>query len=215
MATATKRPDVFYTSPLLVHAEGEQVWRVDDPDRTPLTVLNRGDGACGRREYGVRQAPGAGPVHQQPHRLVRIDDPQRPTREQLDASRRDLFRMTDAHTADCPWCKRQYVFWGTSRRCITGKRMIDALGVLNAYREKTHPWLHGHTLEPGLAYRGQPVTVRRPGMPEAQGNVTNVYFPDEGGIAFHEPGHMGQVLVRLDDRDVPDSYSIDHVYPRP
>ncbi|MGY1548257.1 hypothetical protein [Streptomyces sp. MN6] len=215
MTTTTKRPDIFYTSPLLVHEAGQQVFCVDDPDRTPLTVLRRVYGACGRREQVVCQQPGADPTYEQPHRLVRVDEAQRPTREQLDEARRDMFRIVDDHTADCPWCRRQAVFWGTSQRCILGKRMIQALFDLSSYREKIHPWLHGQSLEPAFAYRGQPVTLRRPGMPDVEGRVTNVSFPDEGGIAFHEPGQMGQVLVCLTGRDLPELHPIDQVYPRP
>ncbi|MGA5183067.1 hypothetical protein ACPCBF_25335 [Streptomyces pseudogriseolus] len=215
MTTTTKRPDVFYTSPLLVHETGQQVFCVDDPDRTPLTVLRRVYGACGRREIVVCQQPGAEPIRQEPSRLVRVNEAQRPTREQLDESRNDMFRMVDAHTEDCPWCKRQSVFWGTSQRCIFGKRMIEALFDLSAYREKIHPWLHGLPLEPGLAYRGQPVTVRRPGQPDVEGTVTNVTFPEQGGIDFHQPGQMGQVLVNLPGREVPEMFPIEQVYPRP
>ncbi|MFE7963402.1 hypothetical protein ACFU0X_10165 [Streptomyces cellulosae] len=214
MASTTDR-QVFYTSPLLTHEPGTQVFAVDDPDRTPLTVLRRIYGACRRREQVVCQAPDAEPIYRMPDRLVCVDEAQRPTRQQLDDSLRALFRATDEHSAKCPLCERTRVFWSTRQRCLIGTRMVEAVGDLNSYRGKVHPWLNGEHLDPSLAYADQRVTVRRPGQPDVTGRITKIRFPDGGGIEWHEPGEMGRALVALPDQKVPELLPIDQLYPQP
>ncbi|MFE7963403.1 hypothetical protein ACFU0X_10170 [Streptomyces cellulosae] len=215
MPTTIERPTAFFTSPLLTHEPGSRVFFARDPERAPLTVLERIYAPCGLREDVVCQAPDADPVYVTPYLLVRVEEAQRPTRDQLDTAWRDMTRAIREHTRACRWCRRQTTSWKSEQRCVHGLQMLDARRDLIAYRTSVQPWLDGQPIEPRLAYRGQRVTVRQPGKPDVDGTVTTVSFPDDGSFHQHQPGDDGLVFVNLPGRVVPELLPIEHVYPRP
>lgn len=202
-------PQTFHTSPLLTFREGQRVFFVRDPERTPLTVRKTAYDVSGRHPMVYFVEPGGG--REYPRHLVHVDEALRPTPAQLEQSRRGLSREVNDHTAGCSSCQREHVWWGTARRCLTGRRLIDAVGGVLWYRDNIEPWLTGKPVDPARLQDGQSVTVQPDGEPEFEAVVSRIATE----LGWHEPGKDGLILVRPKNGQPSALHPVHQVFHRP
>ncbi|MEV4868547.1 hypothetical protein [Streptomyces syringium] len=208
----TTRPQIFHMASCFTYEPGQQVFEPRDAERTPVTVVHTAYGPDGRRPVVVLQRRGQEMTRNaDPHHLVRLDEELRPTGIQLAESFAQLAASVDAHTAECRFCQRQYSWWGTCYRCLTGKRMIDAAGGLAYYRDNVLPWLTGKPVDPARVCGGQRVTVRPVDGPEVEASISQIA---DGG-RWHEPGEDRLICVRMAPDGKPVLYPVAQVFHRP
>ncbi|AVZ70893.1 hypothetical protein SLUN_00035 [Streptomyces lunaelactis] len=147
------------TESALQYPDGSVIWQTRSP-ALPLTVERTTYDASGRHRRLLCTGVDGQRVYAAPHHVVISDPAQRPTAVRLDSSARELTAAIRRHTADCRSCCEEAVFWGTARRCLLGKRLVDELGALLHYRDNVAKWLEGKPVDPTVLRRGQGVTVR-------------------------------------------------------